>query len=67
MHLRHLPLALLLSGVAQAQGDPSPIADVVAEANAAIDVIVSRPAAERTFENSVKAVDDIQAALAQKG
>ena len=55
------PQALDAPGVVQAQGDPSPIADVIAEANAAIEVIVSRPAEERTFENSVKAVDDIQA------
>jgi len=39
----------------------SPIADVLVEANAAIERIAMRPASERTFENSVLAVDDIQA------
>ena len=48
------------SQVAIADSD-SPIADVLAKANADIERIIARPASERTFANSVLAVDDLQA------
>ena len=44
-----------------AQETLSPIADVLAEANQAVERLLARPPAERTFENSVRAIDDIQA------
>ena len=39
----------------------SPIQAQLEAAAATIDAIVSRPVSERTFENSVKAIDDLQA------
>lgn len=60
MFLR-LSAALLLVGPLASQDGPSPIADQLAAAEATIEAIVSRPEAERTFENTVRAVDDLQA------
>ncbi len=60
MLLRRLFFVLFLLPPVLAQEDPSPIAAQIEAANATIDAIVSRPAADRTFENSVRAVDDIQ-------
>ncbi len=44
-----------------AQDEPSPIADAIARADRALDAIATRPAAERTLENTVRAIDDVQA------
>ncbi len=51
----------LLALSAVAQDDDSPIAAQIARANAALDEIANRPVAERTFENTVRAIDDVQA------
>jgi thimet oligopeptidase len=46
---------------ATVQDDLSPIADALARGDAAVAEIVARPPAQRTFANTVRAIDDIQA------
>jgi oligopeptidase A len=60
--LRRLCLALALLAPASAgQQDPSPIAEQLAEADRAVRAIIERPLEQRTFTNTVRAVDDVQA------
>ncbi|MEM7310329.1 MAG: M3 family metallopeptidase [Planctomycetota bacterium] len=56
------PVALAAAPLAQDQ-DPSPIEAALARADAALEAIASRPAEERTFDNTVRAVDDVQASF----
>jgi len=56
--MMHLQLLFALAIAAPAQ-DTSPIAEQIAAADAAIDAILALPAADRTFENTVVAIDDV--------
>jgi len=57
-----LSLALLATtALAQAPEDASPIADALARANATLDEIAGVPTARRNYENTVLAMDDVQA------
>lgn len=59
---QHVLLALLpVLAPAPFQEEDSPIAAALARADAAIEALIARPAGERTFENTVRAIDDLQA------
>lgn len=51
----------LLAPALRAQDEASPIAAQIAAANAALDAIAAIPDGERTYENTVLAIDDAQA------
>ena len=55
--------ATVLTPAAQEAGSDSPIAEAVEQADAAIAAILARPEAERTFANTVRAIDDVQASF----
>src|SRR5262245_36655579 len=55
------PLVQAVAPPAAAVEDPSPIAAELARADAAVAAISARPVSQRTFENTVRAIDDIQA------
>ena len=50
-----------LASLVNAQEEVSPIAPAIAHANASVQEILTRPLAQRTFENTVRAIDDVQA------
>jgi thimet oligopeptidase len=63
-----LSTALTLAiALAPPQDAPSPIADAIARADARLAEILAIPPAKRTFANSVRAIDDLQATFFMDG
>jgi thimet oligopeptidase len=65
--LSPLFLALSCALAAPAHAQDSPIAAALARADEAVAAILARPEPERTFENTVRAIDDVQARVFQEG
>lgn len=61
-----LAMVLVAPVVAYEVPENSPVADALRRADAAVDRIVAVPAGQRTFENTLGALDDMQAALAKE-